>query len=102
MCNLSNLQTNFPVIFSYLLAIKVGNDPFLDYNTIKCFIENELDEKHFNELIKSQFSDILFKCIQMVVINTDQPIIPIQINSDQFLTIINIFQVNIHIHIYYS
>lgn len=80
------------------MAIKVGNDPFLDYNIIQYFIENKLGKKRFNELIKSQFSDILLKCIQMIVINTDQPIIPIQINSDQFLTIINIFQVNKHTH----
>lgn len=75
------------------MAIKVGNVPLLNHNVIQISIENVLGQKYFNELIKSQFSDILIKCIQMVVINTEEPIIPIQINSNQFLNIINIFQV---------
>lgn len=69
--------------------------PSLNYNEIKSLIEIYVDQKHFNELIKSQFSDILLKCIQMVVINTENPIIPFQISSDQFSNILNIFQVKI-------
>lgn len=88
------LQEHFPVIYSYLLAIKIGNVPFLNHDDIKSCIENILSQNHFIELIKSQFPDILLKCIQMVVINTEEPILPIQINSDQFKNIINYFQVN--------
>jgi len=77
------------------LAIKIGNVPSLNHDKIKSLIEIYVDQKHFNELIKSQFSDILLKCIQMVVINTEKPIIPFQISSNQFLNILNIFQVKI-------
>lgn len=77
-----------------MLAIKVGNLSILNYDETKNCIENILSQKHFNELIKSNILDILLKCVQMIVINNEQPIIPIQINSNQFLNIINIIQVN--------
>lgn len=76
------------------MAIKVGNVSLLNYDETKNIIENILNQKHFNELIKSNILGILLKCIQMIVINDEQPIIPIQINSNQFFNIINIFQVN--------
>lgn len=76
-----------------MLAIKIGNVPLLNYDDIKSCIENILSHNHFIELIKSQFPDILLKCIQMVVINTEESILPIQIDSDQFNNIINFFQV---------
>lgn len=91
---LNILQENFSVIFSYLMAIKVGNVSLLNYDETKNIIESILNQKHFNELIKSNILGILLKCIQMIVINNEQPIIPIQINSNQFFNIINIFQVN--------
>lgn len=59
----------------------------------KNLIENELGEKNFTELIRSHCSNIVLQFIQMVVINTEQPIVPIQISSDQFLILIEIFQV---------
>lgn len=85
------------------MAIKIGNVPFLNYDEIKNFIENKLDQKHLYELIRSQFLDILSKCIQMIVVNTEEPIIPIQINSYQFLSIMNILQVKYiaYINTYY-
>ncbi|VVC40821.1 Hypothetical protein CINCED_3A017263 [Cinara cedri] len=86
------VEEHFSVIYSYMLAIEIGNVPFLNHNDIKNCIENILSQAHFNELTRSQFPNILLKCIQMVVINTEQPINPIQINSDQFLNIMNIFQ----------
>jgi len=89
-----NLQETFPVIFSYLLAIKIVDVPFINHDEIKKVIVDELSEIRFNELIKFQCSDIILQFIQMVVINTEQPIVPIQISSDQFLILINIFQVN--------
>lgn len=89
-----NLQENFTVIISYLFALKIGSVHFLDHDAIKNFIESTLGQQHFNDLIKSQYTHILLKCIQMVIESKiEQPIIPIQINKDQFLNIINIFQV---------
>lgn len=80
---------------SYLFAIKIGNVEFLNHDAIKNIIVNTLGRQHFNVLIKSQYTHILLKCIQMVIENKiEHPIIPIQINRDQFLNIINIFQVN--------
>lgn len=76
-----------------MLAIKTENDPSLSYDDVKNVIENILGEEHFNELIKSQYSDIVLKCIQMVVTNIEHPVVPIQINTHQFLSVINIFQV---------
>lgn len=87
------LQENFSIIFPYLMAIKVGDVAFLNYDQIKNFIENKFDQKNLYNLIRSQFLDILLKCLQMIVVNTEQPIIPIQINCDQFLSIMEIFQV---------
>lgn len=86
-------QEHFSVIYSYLLAIKIGNISFLNHDNIKNCIENILPQNHFNELIRSQFPNILLNCILMIVTNIEQPIIPIQINSDQFINIINILQV---------
>jgi len=76
------------------LAINLVELPFLDHDEIKNLIKNQLGEMHFNELIRFQYSDIILQFIQMVVINTEQPIVPIQISSEQFLILINIFQVN--------
>ncbi|XP_026809071.1 serine-protein kinase ATM isoform X1 [Rhopalosiphum maidis] len=86
------IEETFPVIFSYLLAIKIVDVPFINHDEIKKVIVDELSEKRFNELIKFQCSDIILQFIQMVVINTEHPIVPIQISSDQFLILINIFQ----------
>jgi hypothetical protein len=66
---------------------------YLNHDEIKKSVEIKINSEEFNELIKSQFSEILLKCIQMIVINNEQPIVPIQINSNQFQKIINIFQV---------
>jgi len=79
------------------LAIKIGSVSLLNYDEIKNFIEDKLGEEHVHELIKAQISDILSKCIQMIIVNTEQPIIPIQINKNQFLNIMNIFQVKYNI-----
>lgn len=77
-----------------MLAINVSNVSNLNNDEIKKSIETKMDLKfEFNELLKSRFAEILLQCIQMIVINTEQPIVPIQINSDQFQKIINIFQV---------
>lgn len=76
-----------------MLAIKVESGTFINHDEIKDFIENILGQEHFKELVKSQFPDILLNCIQMIVCNTEEPIVPIQINSNQFLKINNIFQV---------
>ncbi|KAE9539511.1 hypothetical protein AGLY_004763 [Aphis glycines] len=86
------IEETFPVIFSYLLVIKIVEVPFINHDEIKKVIVNELGEIYFNELIKLQCTDIILQFIQMVVINTEQPIVPIQISSDQFLVLINIFQ----------
>jgi len=88
------LQETFPVIFSYLLVTKIVEVPFINHDEIKKVIVDELGEIYFNELIKLQCTDIILQFTQMVVINTEQPIFPIQISSDQFLVLINIFQVN--------
>lgn len=77
-----------------MLVIKIVEVPFINHDEIKKVIVNELGEIYFNELIKLQCTDIILQFIQMVVINTEQPIVPIQISSDQFLVLINIFQVN--------
>lgn len=76
-----------------MLAINISNVSYLNHDDIKKSVETKIGFKEFNELVKSQFSEILLKCIQMIVVNTEQPIVPIQINSDQFQKIINIFQV---------
>jgi len=76
-----------------LLAIKIVEVPFLNQDEIKNFIESQLGEIKIIELISSQCSNIILQFIQMVVINTEQPIAPIQISSDQFLILIKIFQV---------
>lgn len=88
------LQETFPVIFSYLLVIKIVEVPLINHDEIKKVIVDELGGKYFNELIKLQCTAIILQFIQMVVTNTEQPIVPIQISSDQFLVLINIFQVN--------
>jgi len=75
------------------LAIEIVEVPFLSHDETKNLIENELGQTHFKEIIKLQCSDIILQFIEMVVINTEQPIVPIQINSEQFLALINIFQV---------
>ncbi|CAH1736405.1 unnamed protein product, partial [Aphis gossypii] len=72
--------------------IEIVEVPFINHDEIKKVIVNELGEIYFNELIKLQCTDIILQFIQMVVINTEQPIVPIQISSDQFLVLINIFQ----------
>jgi len=77
-----------------LLAIKIVEVPFINHDEIKNFIESQLGKIKFNELIRSQCLNIILQFIQMVVINTEEPIVPIQISSDQFLVLINIFQVN--------
>lgn len=76
-----------------MLAIKIVEVPFLNHDEIKNLIESQLGEINFKELISSQCSNIILQFIQMVVINTEQPIAPIQISSDQFLILIKIFQV---------
>lgn len=76
-----------------MLAIKTANITVFNYDEIKDRIINILSEERFNELIKLQISDILLKCIQMIEVNIEEPIIQIQINSNQFLDIINILQV---------
>ncbi|XP_029344827.1 serine-protein kinase ATM [Acyrthosiphon pisum] len=86
------IKENFPVIFSYLLAIKIVEVPFLNHDEIKNLIESQLGKINLNELIKSQCSNIILQFIQMVVMNTEQPISPIQISSDQFLILIKIYQ----------
>ncbi|XP_060874698.1 serine-protein kinase ATM isoform X2 [Metopolophium dirhodum] len=86
------IEENFPVIFSYLLAIKIVEVPFLNHDEIKNLIESQLGEENLNDLIRSQYSNIILQFIQMVVINTEEPIAPIQISSDQFLILIKIFQ----------
>lgn len=93
LTNVLYLQENFSHIFSYLLAIKIGNEPSLSYDELKSLIEMYVDQNHFNNLLRSQFSDILLNCIQMVVTNTEKPIIPFEFSSEQFLNIVNIFQV---------
>lgn len=77
-----------------MLAIKIVEIPFLNHDEIKNLIESQLSEVNFNDLIRSQCLDIILQFIQMVVINTEQPIAPIQISGEQFLILINIFQVN--------
>lgn len=69
----------------------------INQDKIKDLINKTLGEQDFDELIKSQFPDILLNCIQMVVSDSEQPIAPIQINSNQFLQISTIFQVKQYI-----